>query len=460
MKFITGQKFSSLAGIFLVLSFLPLLFISNLRGKHLPIFLLCFSLAGMAYLLTSLRLNHFQIPLKIIWIIAILARLILLGTSPSLSDDVYRYLWDGHLMDQGINSYAEPVNSHLLDPFATPLREKVNHPQMASPYLPVAQVYFWIIEQIAPQLVKAYQLGAMLLDLLIGLMVQRLLVRLRLNPASVLIYLWNPLVIVEFTHAAHVDVLMLFLIMISINAVLSDKKKQPLSAILLALATLTKGLPVFFSLLWLRKWRTRYFALFIFIVGIATAGFALGAGWGLFQVMDGRGIFGAARIYANYWRFNSSPIFNLVDTTLSMNSRYASSITRLLSGAVLLAIAAWSGKQSWKLNQPGNQSIASDRSLVRISLLPLGTYLLLSPTVHPWYLTWLIPFLPFFIPGEDDSPKLWHWLVPIIYFSLVVSLSYLAYVSQTVVKVPTWVLWMEYLPLYVGLIWAAVSFRQ
>ncbi len=460
MKFFTGQKIGTLAGFGLVVSFIPLLFLPGFRGAYLPVFLLCFSLAGVAYILATLNLNHSPIPLKTVWIFAILARVILFGTTPSLSDDVYRYLWDGHLMHQGINPYTEPVNSTLMDPYATPLREKVNNPQMASPYLPAAQAYFWFIEQIAPQQVKAHQFGGLIFDLLTGLLVMRLLTRLRLNPAAVLIYLWNPLTIIEFAHSGHIDALMLFLMMLSLNAVFSDKKGHLFSAVILALATLTKGIPAFFSLLWLRKWRTLNLVIYLSLVGIALSFFALKAGWGLSQVLDGRGLFGALRIYARYWQFNSGPLFNLMNIVLSQLSEYSDSIIRILAGTIMLIVFIWSIKQAWKLNQPGNESLAAQRSLVRLSLVPLGTYLILSPTVHPWYLTWLLPFLPFFIPAKDDSPKLWYWLVPFVYFSLAVVFSYLAYYNPGEVKVPNWVLWLEYLPLYTGLVWVAQSFRQ
>ena len=208
-------------------------------------------------------MNRNAIPLQIIWIVAILARLILLGTNPSLSDDVYRYIWDGHLLHQNINPYAEPVNSVQLDAFTTTLRENVNHPEMASPYLPVAQAYFWLIEWLAPQQVKAFQVGAVVLDLLTALLIQKLLTRLQLKPASVLLYLWNPLVIIEFAHGAHVDALMVFLIMLAWYAFLTERKKGSVSALILALATLTKGLPAILVPLWLRKWQVKGLIIYL-----------------------------------------------------------------------------------------------------------------------------------------------------------------------------------------------------
>ena len=218
------QRLFYLAGAVLAAAFIPLLFLPALNGPHLPLFLLCFSLAGAAYLVGISQLGRSPVPQGVLWGAAVLARLVLLGTVLSLSDDVYRYLWDGHLLVQGISPYAWQVNASALDAFATPLRQLVNHPEMASPYLPAAQAYFWLLERITPQQALTHRMAAMLLDLLTGLVIRTLLVRLRLNPGAVIVYLWNPLLMVEFAGSAHVDALMLFLGMAAWAFVFAEKK--------------------------------------------------------------------------------------------------------------------------------------------------------------------------------------------------------------------------------------------
>ena len=49
------------------------------------------------------------------WGTAVIARLILLFTTPSLSDDVYRYIWDGHVALNSVSPYAYAVNDAALD---------------------------------------------------------------------------------------------------------------------------------------------------------------------------------------------------------------------------------------------------------------------------------------------------------------------------------------------------------
>ena len=92
---------------------------------------------------------------------------------------------------------------------------------MASPYLPVAQLYFALVTRIAPVSEIAFQLGAVILDLAVGFLLQKMLRKLNISAQAVLIYLWNPLVLVEFAHGAHVDVLMLFFTLLAFYALFS-----------------------------------------------------------------------------------------------------------------------------------------------------------------------------------------------------------------------------------------------
>ncbi len=458
MRINIGQKSSFMVGSGLLLTFLPYLFLPRLNGEYLPFFLICFSLAGAFYLLAIRKLGHSLFSVHTIWIVAILARLIVLGTTPSLSNDVYRYLWDGHLLHQGINPYAEPVNSPKLDTYSTPLRLSVNHSEMASPYLPVAQAYFWIIEWIAPQQVKAYQFAAMLFDLLTGLLIYQILSRLRLNPSAVLIYLWNPLVIVEFSHSAHVDAWMLFLFMLALYVALSFPKEHLASPVLFALTTLTKGVPALFIPFFFRRWRLAGIILYLLFIGLPLVIFGLNAGWGLGQKMDGRGLFGAIRIYAQYWQFNGSPIFSLISTWQSLDSETSGRLARILTSLLTIIAIIWSARKEWMFGQVDSDPVMGGRVLVRLSLLPVGVYLLLSPTIHPWYVTWVIPFLPFFMTVKDEPAWIWRWAIPWIYFSISVAFSYLAYLSQGSFEVPIWVLWLEYFLLYASLAWASLPY--
>jgi len=443
-----------MAGILLVAAFLPLVAIPASRTAAIPLFLACFLFAGVFYIISIILLRTEKYSLGFIWVVAIILRLFLISSNPVLSDDIYRYHWDGHLLNNGINPYVEPVNSTKLDPFSTALRERVNHQEMASPYLPVALAEFWLIEFIAPQQAKAMQFASMIFDLLTGLIIIKILGGLSIKKAAAIIYLWNPLVIVEFSHSAHVDSLMLFFSMLAWYFIFSSKGNHLTSSFFLGLATLTKGTAVIFAPLWLKRWKAAGVFIYVLVVMIPISLFAINAGWGLIGKLDGRGVFGALRIYSRYWQFNQNPINGIITSIRGFDDESYGLILRGVLATLFMIIIIWSAIKVWKMDSSNQLLSKRNRSLMRFSLIPIGTFVILSPTVHPWYVTLVVAFLPFFYPSKDDTDSIFFWVYPWIWFSLTVSLTYLAYLNPSSSNPPEWVVWVEYIPLFGGLIWA------
>ena len=439
----------------------------SLIGPNVPGFLAYWLLAAIAYVLAVLRLERHSVPLRLIWGFALIFRLTLLFSFPSLSDDIYRYLWDGHLLNLGVNPYAYPVNSAVLEPFDTPLRALVNHSWMTSPYLPAAQLLFGLLSRIAPQSLTIYQITAALLDLGAGWLVMDLLAKLGLARKLVLIYLWNPLVVVEFAHGAHVDAWMIFLMMLAFW--LLRRSTQPLlSAIALAAATLTKGLPALLAPIFLRRWGWKGMALYTLMIIGALAIFASGAGWGLSGPLDGRGVFGAIRIFLDRWNYNGG-LYHWLEVALSgvrtpgavpvePATQGPIRMAKAISVALQLAAALIAGGLAWRLDAP--QLSSSNRrilSLLRLAMIPLGAYVLFTPTVHPWYVAILVPLLPFFWPAEGESPAVVRMAWPWLYLSCAVGVSYVTYLELDNFHELYWVRLVEYLPCYALLAWAGIS---
>jgi hypothetical protein len=173
----------AVAGITIAASFVGLAILHNLLQNIVP-FLILYCIAYLAYGIAvwwMLRRSAGRREFIFIVGLAVLFRVALLFTSPpTLSDDVYRYIWDGRMMNTGVNPYAHPVNSPLLDQFDSPQRALVNHNWMASPYLPAAQLLFAIVYRLVPDSPLAFQVTAVILDLLTGWLVIDLLRRLGL----------------------------------------------------------------------------------------------------------------------------------------------------------------------------------------------------------------------------------------------------------------------------------------
>ena len=271
------------------------------------------------------------------WGTAVLARLLLLWTTPSLSDDVYRMIWDGHVALNGISPYAAAVADPALDFLAIPARALVNNPEMASPYLPAAQVVFGLAALIGREPLILQGLMA-LFDLLAAGVIAALLGLAGLPARRLLLYLWNPLVIIEVAHGAHVDAWMVLLGLLAVWAALARPAGGWLSPLFLALATLTKPLPVLLApvLFWRWTWGQRLLYPALTAALLLPAG--LRAGWGLSREMDGRGLFGALLIYTSRWKFNSG-IFTALEALFGgPDSVAATTAAKLLIGAALLAV--------------------------------------------------------------------------------------------------------------------------
>lgn len=438
---------SIIAGSMILASLLPLPFLPSLRGLYVTNFLGYFFIASLGYVIALLRLTKDKLPIRLIWGFAILFRVVLLFSEPSLSDDVYRYIWDGHLLNQGVNPYTYPVDTPQLDPYTIPLRANVNHAWMASPYLPSSQFLFGLVTRILPESIKAFQVTAVVLDLLTGWLVLDILRLLKLPKENVLIYLWNPLVVVEFAHGAHNDAQMIIFLMFTFWLLLkADQTGRNIfnyaSIISLMVATLTKLLPILIAPLLIRRWGWKKILLFIGLVLLVLSLFAVDSGWGIIGPLDGTGIFGAFRIYTKWWNFNSG-IYHWLEVLISgyptpgavpvdIVGERPITIAKLITlslFAITLLYAFWQTQK--KTTQTSD--------IISLSIIPLGAYLLLTPTLHPWYVTLLIPFLPL-LPRQHR----WPW----IYLSLAVVLSYVTYLNPNDLREYAWVRWVEYFPMY------------
>jgi alpha-1,6-mannosyltransferase len=432
-------------------------------------FLAYFLLASAAYLLAALRLEHDRPSLAMIWVIAVLMRLILLGSPDGLSTDVYRYAWDAHLTSLGVNPYTYAVNSAALDAYTVPLRSLVDHAWMASPYLPAAQAWFAAADLLAPLNLFAFRLAAVLCDLGSGLLVMLLLRQSGLPGRWVLLYLWNPLVAVEFSVSAHLDAWMLLLtlsafwFLIRAETKLSHARRNALlSAAFLGAATLTKGLPVLLAPLFLRRWRWSGLAVYGAVVIGGCLPFAAQAGWGLSGTLDGQGLFGAVRIYMSQWNYNSG-LYHWLETWLTgyhsaggvpLEAAYLPAIqfSRGLSTLLIGLGGLAAGVLAWRADVAEAGFKYRSLKLMRLASLPIGAYLLFTHTIHPWYVILILPFVPFLFPGRAA----WPWL----YLSCAVAVSYLTYFDPLQPREFAFVRNVEYLPFFALSGWAAWPILQ
>ncbi|NIR43812.1 MAG: hypothetical protein GWN99_07630 [Gemmatimonadetes bacterium] len=292
----------------------------------------------------------------------VLFRAALIGDPPFLSDDYYRYLWDGAVGLQGINPYRyAPIDPRLADLDAA-LRTSVNHPAVPTIYPPLAQLVF-----LAVAAAGAGWLGLKTVWLVCDAAIAGILYRLvpsRHRLASWMIYWWSPLVVVEVAWNAHLDLLGVLPLVISLWLVSSERPRSVALGVAIAAAALVKYFAALVLPAAARVGRpARVVAAFLITAVLLYLPYA-GAGSALFEGLA---------TYARHWRFNES-VYGVLAATLP--SPWAA---KTLATAVVVLIAVQAVRNEW--------------SLERAVFWIVGAVLLLAPTVHPWYLLWMVPLV-------------------------------------------------------------------
>jgi alpha-1,6-mannosyltransferase len=175
----------------------------------------------------------------LVLLVAVAARSLLVLGEPVLSNDAFRYVWDGRVQAAGINPYRyapdDPALAHLRD---EAIWERLNRPGVRTAYPPAAEGLFAGLYRIRADSVAWTKLALTGAELaLIGVLVM-LLQRLGRPPERVLLYAWNPLAVFEIAGTGHVEIVALLLLALALAAALT--RRAALVGVLLALAALVK----------------------------------------------------------------------------------------------------------------------------------------------------------------------------------------------------------------------------
>ncbi len=152
-----------------------------------------------------------ELPLWPIVVAGVAVRVVLLPAEPLLSDDIFRYVWDGRVTLAGINPFehapAADALAHLRDEHVWP---KINHAEVPTIYPPGAQYLFAANAAVGGGVIGMKALFVLVEATAIGAL-GRWLARLDEAPAidpafALAVYALNPLVFVEIAWSGHLDV--------------------------------------------------------------------------------------------------------------------------------------------------------------------------------------------------------------------------------------------------------------
>ena len=372
-------------------------------------------------------------------VFGIIFRLTLLFTTPTLSDDIYRYIWDGKVASQGINPYQYAPDAEELEPLRDDsIYPNVNHKEILTIYPPVSQLTFWGLYKLNPSLLafKAAFLGLDLLTIAILILVLK---NLGLGLKRVLLYVWNPLIVVEISGNGHADIIGIFLLTLALWFL--TRKQLLWSNFILVLSFLTKFIAVFLLPFITLVKRENKSVLLLFFVIFTTLLY-------LPYADAGEKLFSGLLIYTAKWRFNDSIfslIFSAVTKFWTQNTDSALEFSKRIIGVMFASLFVYFILRFKKdFLREGNVWV------FKLGLIFFGGFFLLSPTAHPWYLCWLLPFLVV-VPN-----RAWILLTGLAGLSYWILIDY----SKTGIWQETaWVKWLEYSPFYFLLIFDQIRDR-
>ncbi len=350
--------------------------------------------------------------LPVLFAFALLFRLPLLSTEPRISTDLYRYLWDGRVQMAGINPYRyAPEDEALRSLRDDGVYRWINRKEFPTIYPAGAQLIFWGAAALRLTTPARFKALLLLADFGAALLLLGLLEHCQIDRLRVLLYAWNPLVVYETAHAGHLEAIVVLCVVATLLA--GVKRRVNLAFASLALATSVKLYPGLLAVVLARGRVARCALIFAAVLLCAYAPYLTG----------GDKIIGfLPRYFSDPDEITNLGLPSLLFTVLS--PAHAGWLLRL----VVVGVAAW-----MFVRQEGDSAGHPYTFLQQVYLLASVHTLLLYPALYPWYLVWLIPLLCIF-----PSPG---WL----YFSCASSFVYITWPT------PTWVLWLEYAPLYVSL---------
>ena len=327
--------------------------------------------------------------------LGIVLRAILLFSIPNLSDDFYRFLWDGRLTAQGIHPFAHPPVFFMENPGhlvgITPgLFQKLNSPEYHTVYPPVCQGVFWLSAKLFPDSIAGGVLVLKLFLFACEIGTLAVLANWKNNfPVTgshenfpVIAYALNPLILLEIMGNCHFEGAMLCFLLAGLAALL--RRRLVWAALFWALTVASKLVPLLFlPIVWVYLgWRTGLRFLLMFSA-CCTALFLP-----LFDLEILTNMAGSLNLYFRQFAFNASGYYALrgIGRALAAPSadvgRTLGPILGLVVCAGVVAIAFF------RKNKPAE--VAGSRCLTEKFVLASALYLGLATTVHPWYI--VLPF--------------------------------------------------------------------
>lgn len=398
---VSSTSIACVAALALVLSACALAAIGPLAERPAT-GLALFAIAGAAWCAAAGVITRSALSMRVVVAVALVLRCAAFASQLELSGDVHRYVFEGLTTLSGRSPYGYSPNAPELEDLRARfpvLSASVNHPHVPAAYPPVVQAIGAAAATIADEpagarSVLALRVAFALADVALIFVLASLLRRRGLDPRLALVWGWSPLVAFEFAGSGHFDSAGILALVAALHA-------GPASAGIAAFAAavLVKYVPL---AAWPSFARGAFWKRSLVLVALCAASAVP------FLFLEGaeRGFFRGLSEYGFRWE-STSLVHRFVEQAFVGRYVYDESSTDPRRLARLVELVLWASAIAWAAWRVRDPIVGA-----RIGL---GAWIVLSPTLHPWYVAWLVPFAAF------GGARAWMWLAaaaPLLYAPL------------------------------------------
>jgi len=438
--------------------------------------------------------------------LSLFLRLLLVFVMPNLSDDIYRFVWDGRLIINGISPFAELPKHYIENNFNLTgidqnLYNQLNSPDYFTVYPPVPQGVFawagfifpkniWGSVVVMKSVLLLFEAGTFFLLI-------KLLQHYSLPRKNALLYALNPLIIWDTFANVHFEIAMVFFVLLALW--LLTKFKWINSAFAMSFAVLSKLIPLILLPFLIKKLGWKKVLIYFLIVGVMVIVCFLP----FFNLNTIKNLAGSLDLYFQKFEYNASVYYALRYIGLKISGynliQVLGPVLALVTAVSIFVMAFWKrkpnavhppapskggekadvvpskGGEKNMNNLSGRRDRNKKKFFAKQKISPFGgntneispfgggwgeeharlpvqwlfattIFLLLATTVHPWYLTLIIALS---VLTRFRYPILWSGLIVMTY----VNYSYAEFSENL------WTVVIEYMLLFAFIWWEMRGLR-
>nr|WP_314840307.1 polyprenol phosphomannose-dependent alpha 1,6 mannosyltransferase MptB [uncultured Flavobacterium sp.] len=337
-------------------------------------------------------------------------RIIFAFALPNLSQDFYRFIWDGRILLEGFNPYTNLPNDLIVNPNFNIAQAQELFKSMGSlsashfsNYPPINQLFFVIAGIFGTQsiVVATLVLRCIIIAADFGTAIfgARLLQSMGFEKYKIYWYILNPLVLIELTGNLHFEGVMLFFFICGIY--LLHQNKWKMAAVAIALSIATKLLPLILLPLFFQKlgWK-KSFVFYTIVIGINALLFLPFLSTAMVENYSNT----IALWFVNF-EFNASLYYIIREIGFyykGYNIIHSTGKVIPILIIIFILLQSFFGKNK------------TTPDLLKSILLVLSIYFFVSTTIHPWYVINLVLVSVF---TKYKFPIVWSFTVVLSYFA-------------------------------------------